>query len=178
VRRRETIPGLTLAEPDEAGMALDLAVRGVSGAASILEEQRSRFTNPDRLARFEFVLPALSSDPAVRDAFFQSLGDVRNRRREPWVLEGLSYLHHPLRADSSRQYVLPSLEMLEEIRRTGDIFFPRSWMGATLGGHSSPEIAATVRAFLDERPDYPVRLRRIVLQSADMLFRAARPRQP
>ena len=35
---------------------------------------------------------------AIRDAFFESLSDVQNRRREPWVLEGLGYLHHPLRA--------------------------------------------------------------------------------
>ena len=62
-RRQEKIPGLTLAEPDEAGMALDLAVRSVPSAAAILEEQRGRFMNPDRKARFEFVMPALSDRP-------------------------------------------------------------------------------------------------------------------
>jgi hypothetical protein len=30
-----------------------------------------------------------------------------------------------------------------------------------------------VRGFLAERPDYPLRLRRVILQSADDLFRAA-----
>ena len=53
--------------------------------------------NPDRKARFEFVMPALSDRPETRDAFFQSLADVKNRRREPWVVEGVSYLNHPLR---------------------------------------------------------------------------------
>ena len=43
--------GLTLAEPDEATMALELAVRSVPSASAILEEQRGRFTNPDRKAR-------------------------------------------------------------------------------------------------------------------------------
>jgi aminopeptidase N len=174
-RRDERIPGLMLAEPDEANMALDLAVRSVANAAGILDTQLQRFRNPDRKARFAFVLPALSADPATRDAWFSSLKDERNRRREPWVLEGLQYLNHPLRAAASAKYVRPALEMLEDIRRTGDIFFPRNWMDATLSGHSSREVAATVRAFLDERPDYPVRLRRIVLQSADDLFRAAQP---
>ena len=28
-----------------------------------------------------------------------------NRRREPWVLEGLRYLHHPLRAAASEKYI-------------------------------------------------------------------------
>ena len=84
---RRQIPGLTLAEPDEATMALELAVRGrYPAAATILEEQRDRFTNPDRKARFEFVMPALSERPrrrATRSS--SSLADVKNRRREPWV---------------------------------------------------------------------------------------------
>jgi aminopeptidase N len=172
-RREEKIAGLTLAEPDEAGMALDLAVRGLRNAAEILEEQRARFTNPDRKARFEFVMPALSSDAATWDRFFDSLRDADRRRREPWVLEGLRYLNHPLRAGHARKYVRPGLDLLVEIRRTGDIFFPRNWMDALLGGHNSPDAAETVRGFLRENPQYPVRLRRIVQQSADLLFRAS-----
>ena len=172
-RRQEKIPGLTLAEPDEARMALDLAVRSVPSAAAILEEQRGRFTNPDRKARFEFVMPALSDRPETRDAFFRSLADVKNRRREPWVVEGVSYLNHPLRGAQSEKYVRPALELLPEIQRTGDIFFPKNWMDATLGRHNSRQAADTVRTFLAGRPDVPVRLRRIVLQSADTLFRAS-----
>jgi aminopeptidase N len=172
-RRQEKIPGLTLAEPDEAGMALDLAVRSVPGAAVILEEQRGRFMNPDRKARFEFVMPALSDRPETRDAFFRSLADVKNRRREPWVVEGVSYLNHPLRGAQSETYVRPALELLPEIQRTGDIFFPKNWMDATLSGHNSVQAADTVRTFLAARPDLPIRLRRIVLQSADTLFRAS-----
>ena len=109
----------------------------------------------------------------TRDAFFQSLADVKNRRREPWVVEGVSYLNHPLRGAQTEKYVQPSLELLPEIQRTGDIFFPKNWMDATLSGHNSVQPADTVRAFLAARPDIPDRLRRIVLQSADTLFRAS-----
>jgi aminopeptidase N len=154
-------------------MALDLAVRSVPQAASILEEQRGRFMNPDRKARFEFVMPALAASDETRDAWFESLKDVKNRRREPWVLEGLQYLHHPLRAASAEKYVRPSLELLVEIQRTGDIFFPTRWMNATLSGHNTASAAAAVREFLKQQPGYPVRLRRIILQAADELFRAA-----
>ena len=67
----------------------------------------------------------------------------------------------------------PSLELLWEIQKTGDIFFPKRWLDATLGGHNSPEVAATVRQFLTTLPaNYPERLRNITLQSADELFRA------
>jgi aminopeptidase N len=172
-RRQESIPGLKLAEPDEASMALALAVRSVPAAASILEEQRGRFMNPDRKARFEFVMPALSANPQTRDAWFQNLKDVKNRRHEPWVLEGLQYLHHPLRASESEKYIRPSLDLLVEIQRTGDIFFPTRWMDATLRSYNTPAAAETVRKFLAGQKDYPIRLRRIILQAADDLFRAS-----
>jgi aminopeptidase N len=173
-RHQEKIPGLTLAEPDEAAMALDLAVRSVPASASILEEQRTRFKNPDRKARFEFVMPALSDQLETRDAWFESLKDVKNRQHEPWVLEGLRYLHHPIRAQSSEKHIRPSLDLLVEIQRTGDIFFPTRWMNATLGGHNTPAAAKTVEDFLAGQNDYPIRLRRIILQASDTLSRAAR----
>ncbi len=172
----QEISGLPLSEPDYVGLAYQLALREVPGAEDILARQEERIENPDRKARFAFVRPALSADPAVRGRFFESLSDPANREREPWVLQAVGYLHHPLRADHAVRYVLPSLELLEEIQRTGDIFFPKRWLDATLGGHSSIETAEIVRAFLAERPDYAPRLRAKILQSADMLFRSARLR--
>ncbi|HYU79870.1 MAG TPA: M1 family aminopeptidase, partial [Vicinamibacterales bacterium] len=173
--QKEPVPGLPLAEADYASLAQELAVREVPGWKAILETQLGRMQNPDRKARFQFVMPALSADPAERERWFLSLKDVANRRREPWVLEGLEYLHHPLRAAPSAKYVLPSLQLLQEIQQTGDIFFPTRWINATLSGHNSREVAKTVRQFLDTlSPGYPVRLRNIILQGADDLFRAAR----
>ncbi len=174
-RRDVKIPGLPLAETDEADLALDLAVRDVPAAEEILETQRERFTNADRKARFTFVMPALSREAAVREQFFESLSDVANRQREAWVLEAARYLHHPLRGASSRKLVRPALEMVREIQRTGDIFFPKRWADATLGGYQAVQTAADVRAFIDALPpDYPHRLRWVLLSSADPLFRAAK----
>jgi aminopeptidase N len=173
-RREETIPGLTLAEPDEIALALELAVREVPGADQILRAQADRTQNPDRKARFEFVTPALSGDPAVRERAFARLRFVENRRREPWVLESLQYLNHPLREAHARRFVLPVLELLREIQQTGDIFFPARWTEATLGGHRSPEAAGMVRGFLAGNPEYPQRLRWTILTAADELFRVTR----
>jgi aminopeptidase N len=171
---QETIPGLTLAETDFIVLAQELAVREVPGWRTLIQQQIERTQNPDRKARLQFVVPALSSDAAERDRFFASLADVNNRRHEPWVLDGLRYLHHPLRTQTSLKYVAPSLNLLQEVQRTGDIFFPKRWMDATLSGHRSPEAARVVRNFLDQLPpSYPDRLRRIVLSSADDLFRAS-----
>ena len=70
--------------------------------------------------------------------------------------------------------IRPSLDMLREMQRTGDIFFPKRWMDATLGGHSSASAAQTVKQFLSSLPaGYPDRLRRIVLSSSDDRFRAS-----
>jgi aminopeptidase N len=168
------VDGLPLSENDRTSLAEALAVRGVTDAEAILDTQRARITNPDRRARFEFVRPSLSADAAVRTAFFERLKDPANRAHEPWVLAGLGYLHHPLRASEAERYIRPSLEMLEEIQRTGDIFFPLGWLSATLGGHSTPAAAATVETFLADHPDLPPRLRGKLLQAADPLFRASR----
>lgn len=171
--RRGEIAGFPLAEQDRTTVALELAVREVDDWRKILEEQLASLDNPDRKARFAFVLPALAAAPEERDAFFNTLRSAENRAHEPWVLEALAYLHHPLRSESARKYLRPSLDLLEEIQRTGDIFFPKRWLDVTLGGHRSQEAAAIVRTFLDEHPDYPPRLKAKLLQSADGLFRAA-----
>jgi aminopeptidase N len=174
-RRDEQVAGLPFAETDEIVMALELAVREVPGWEAILQTQHDRTENPDRKARFAFVMPALSADPAVREQAFERFRQLENRRREPWVLESLAYLNHPLREAHARRFVRPALELLREIQRTGDIFFPTRWMEATLGGHGSREAAATVREFLEGERDYPERLRWTILSVADELFRAARP---
>ena len=70
----------------------------------------------------------MSTEPASRDAFFARLALPENRRHEAWVQDALAYLNHPLRAESSFKYLEPSLERLEDVARTGDIFFPAGWI--------------------------------------------------
>jgi aminopeptidase N len=172
-RGQESIPGLTFAENDFIDMAQELALRDADNTSAILAEQHARITNPDRKARFAFVMPALSADTQTRDAFFASLARVENRAREPWVADGLRFLNHPLRRQHAERYIQPSLEMLREIQRTGDIFFPLDWTGAVLGGHNSRAAAQTVTTFLAAQKDYPPRLRQVIEQNADQLIRSA-----
>ena len=170
----EVVSGLTLAEGDFISLGLALAVRDEAASRSILDRQIARTTNPDRRTRLAFVAPALSPDPAVRDRFFASLADVGNRRHEPWVLDGMRQLHHPLRAASAIRYIEPALGLLQQIQQTGDLFFPMQWLAAMLGGHRSPEAAGIVRRYLDQVPrSYPDYLRRLIVTSADSLFRVS-----
>jgi aminopeptidase N len=167
------VNGILLSETDFMTLAYELAIRMPEKSDSILSTQLERLKNEDRKKRLAFVIPALSPDAAKRDAFFESLKEVSNRRPERWALEALGYLHHPLRATESEKYILPSLEMLEEIQTTGDIFFPKRWLVATLSGHSSKSAADAVKKFLAARPEYSYRLKNKILQSADLLLRSA-----
>ena len=167
-----SIEGLPLSENDLIALAQSLAIRLPADADTIFATQFARTENPDNRRRLEFVAPSLSADDSVRDAFFASLAAAGRREVEPWVLEALENLHHPLRIAQSEDYVLPSLELLEEVQATGDIFFPSRWLNATLANHRSSSAVATVNDFLAARPDYNPQLRAKILQAADPLFRA------
>lgn len=170
------LPGVSLSEREQIDLAASLALRLPERAQTILDVQAAHIANPDQQRRFAYLRPALSPDPAVRDAFFASLAKEENRATESWVLDALGYLHHPLRRAQSQAYVLPSLDLLEEIQRTGDIFFPGDWIARTLASHTDPAVAQTVRDFLATRPQYSPQLRMKILQAADPLFRAVRLR--
>jgi aminopeptidase N len=171
--RSQKAPGLVkLTEDDYTALALALVVRDYPAPRPILPQQLARITNVDRRQRLEFLAPALSPEVAVRDQFFASLKDEKNREKEAWVQAALGYLHHPLRQATSEKYLPASLDLLEEIQQTGDIFFPAGWLQATLGSYQSPTAARTVREFLAAHPTYNPQLRNKLLQAADDLFRA------
>ncbi len=159
-------PGVKLNDTQYVTLALELAVRLPERSAEILSEQRSRIQDPDRLREFDFICPAVSPERAVRDSVFRALLVPENRRVEPWAESALAYLNHPLRQAEALDYILPGLEAVQEVQRTGDIFFPKKWVAALLRGHNSPEADALVHAFLAERPDYPTLLKNKVLQAA------------
>ena len=167
-----SIEGLSLSERDYVSLATSLAIRLPQRSEEIVTAQLGRIMNADRRRRFEWISPALSAEQEVRDEFFYSLRDVENREIESWVLTALQALHHPLRRDVSESYILPSLELLEEIQSTGDIFFPGRWLTTTLSNHVSLTASETVRNFLAQHPDYNEPLRLKILQAADNLFRA------
>ena len=173
-----TIDGLSLAERDYMDLSLQLAIRDYENANRILNEQRDRISNEDRKKQFIFVRPASVSNPNTRDQFFLSLDIEAKRAVEPWVLEGLSLLHHPLRADYSVKYLGKSLEMLEEIQMTGDIFFPKRWLDATFSGHRSSEALKIVDDHLVQNPNLNKRLRQKILQSTDLLRRSVNNQAP
>ena len=162
-----------LNERDYMTMAYELALHYPEKYESIRDTQRERITNPDRLRQFDFIVQAVTPDTLQTDAFFQSLLKAENRRIEPWAASALAYLNHPLRQSYSVKYIRPGLEVLQEVQRTGDIFFPKNWVSALLGNYKSKEAYQELQAFFEAHPDYPSLLKNKILQAAWPLYREA-----
>lgn len=160
-------------EVDLTNMAQNLALKLPARSKEILDNQYDRITNEERKKKFEFVRQAISPEMDDRNAFFESLKNVENRAKEPWVLDALGYLHHPLRQEFSKNHLKGSLELLSEIQQTGDIFFPKRWLDATFNSYQSEYVSSIVDAFLKENPDYDPKLKALILQSTDMAKRAS-----
>ncbi|HTI91756.1 MAG TPA: M1 family aminopeptidase [Puia sp.] len=171
-KQRRAPAGVVLTEEDYTSLAAALALRSYPGSKAILDEQLTRIQNNDRRQRLIYLLPALSNDEKQRDSFFASLQAPEARRKESWVLTALGYLHHPLRAASAEKYLQPSLDWLEDIQRTGDVFFPQSWLQASFGWCRTASETKIVRNFLAKHPDYNPKLKAKILQATDNLFRA------
>lgn len=167
------VEGIKLSENDYTQLAYELALKQWPDYEQVLDEQLLSIENIDRKARMVFVRPALSASQDIRDAFFESLKDVANREHESWVQQAIGFLHHPLRASQSEKYITPTLEMLEEIQQTGDIFFPKRVLDNTFWGHQSEEAVNNVRQFLYRNNHYPENLKNKILQATDLTFRAA-----
>ena len=161
--------GLQLSVRDWMSLAYELAIRLPERCGEIQAMMTARIDNPDLLREFRFIYPSVSGDKAARDSVFEALLVAENRAVEPWAESALAYLNHPLREAESIGYIYPALEELQEVQRTGDIFFPKNWCNTLLDGHNSPEAAAEVQRFLDANPNFPPLLKSKLLQSADHL---------
>ena len=168
--RQQPPQGLTLGESDYTGLAYQLMLRFPEKAAQIRDVQRARISHPDRVATFDFVAQAASPDAEARQAFFLSLLQVENRRPESRVLSALDLLCHPLRGDEAVAYIRPALEILPEIQRTGDIFFPASWCKRILGPQTSAAAKEEVEAFLAAHEEMHPLLQTKILQAAGYLL--------
>ena len=160
-----------LNQRDLISMSYDLAIKYPEKWSLIRDKQRSRITNPDQLREFDYIFSSTSPDQAVCDSVFAALMLPENRIVEPWTLSSLSNLNHRLRQEASLKYIRPALEKLEEIQRTGDIFFPQNWCSSLLRGHNSKDASEIVKKFIDDNTEKmnPMLLRK-VLQRGDHLL--------
>lgn len=168
-----------LSQRDYMALSYEVAIRYPSEADQIISRQRERLEHPtdgstpnaDRLREFDFISRAVVPSRHYADALFEELLTPEGRRIEPWAASVIALLNHPLREGRSVGYILPALNALEEVQRTGDIFFPANWCRVLLGEHMSPEARQEVEAFLNAHPDYLPLRRNKILNGAYNLFR-------
>jgi aminopeptidase N len=154
---------IDLSEVDAMAISYQLAIHMPQRAADIVAIQRSRLTSQNLIKEYDFVAPSVSASQCERDSVFESLLKVENRGVEPWVRTSLANLNHRLRRAEAVKYLKPGLEVLEEIKNTGDIFFPKSWLMSLFSGHERAAVAQAIDEFLCAHPDYLPMLRSKIL---------------
>ncbi len=166
-----SIKNLKLNKDDFTEIAMYLALFEHEKADEILEKAKKQLTNTDKLARFKFIIPSLSKKQEIRDHFFESLKNEENRAKESWVLSALNFLNHPLRQHESIKHLKTSLSLLDEIQKTGDIFFPKRWLASTIGKYTSEEAFTIREEFIRNNPNLNPALLKKLLQASDDLRR-------
>jgi len=162
---------ILLNDEDYTYLALALSLRN-NDNQELLQQQLGRIKNPDRANRFKLIMKAASSNKATRDSFFYSLTKKENRTNESAISAALSILHHPLRQESAIQYLPETLNLLEDIQKTGDIFFPDNWLRSTFSLYQNPLAMKTVNDFINAHSTYNPVLINKILQATDNLRRA------
>ncbi len=127
----------------------------------------------DIKGELSFIAPLFSKDENVFESFVQGLHDVKNRGKENWVLTALSYLHHPFLNGKNMKYIEEQIALMPELKETGSLFFPMSWINAILKGYNSSEVVSLVNYYFKDHYDFPEDLKKKVLQAEDMVDRSA-----
>lgn len=151
---KKPFAGLSLSENDYTELSYSLQLAYPDSAAVIASQQRARITNADRLATYDFVCRAASPDSAARRELFDYiLSDPAHLRPESRVLKAMSLLCHHRHRYEALDYILPALEVLENIQRNTDIFFPASWCRTLLRYQYDTRAMEIVDDFLKAHPD-------------------------
>jgi aminopeptidase N len=133
------------------------------------ETRRDSTTDGQKRA---FIAGAAYPDSITKQRYFQRYFNDRSLNEE-WVTASLGAFNALDAQALTRRYLRPALDSLPWIQQNRRIFFIGSWLEAFINGHSEPEDAAVVNAFLRDRASLTPDLRRKVLQAADELNRTA-----
>ena len=74
------------------------------------------------------------------------------------------------------KFLPASLNMLQDVQRYGDVFFPQNWLGAIFSNHQSAVAWRVVASFLAAHPRYNNKLKAKILQATDNLHRVQKMR--
>jgi len=151
---------------DYMNMAYRLAIVKPEQWDKILEAERGMLQTDDLRNEFDFVSRACNPDKNKRDDLFKSLLKPQNRKQEPWALHALDLLSSDVFEPDNIDYISASLNSLEDIQKTSDIFMPGNWMKTLLAHHKSILAKQAIEKFLSSNPKYPDNLKNKILEAA------------
>ena len=156
---------------DYMRLAYHLAILHPHRWHQIVDQQRGRLDNMDQQREFDFISRACNPDTLVQQQLFDELLMAENRRVEPWARDMLALLNDPTREPLSNRYLIPGLDALQEVQRTGDIFFPGYWLTGLLAGHRSEGAKQAVRQWIDAHTSLDAALMNKLKENAYWLLR-------
>ena len=156
----------TLSERDYTAMAYHLAIMRPAEWQQILATQRARLHSQDELAAFDFIAKACNPEAQVQQEVFAELLKKEGRSVETWAAKSLALLNDAAREPLSNIFIHPALNALQDVQRTGSIFFPSDWLKALLARHATPMARAAVANWINTRSDYPQTLMNKVKEAA------------
>ncbi len=177
--KKTDVKGLNLENDDYINIACELAVRKETAAgkyipSDILKQQLARIADKQKREDFAFLMPALNKNPGVRAEFFETLKLPASRSNMTLALKAMHYLNHPLVAVHSESFILPAMEMLEEIKETDGIFYVKSWLDETFYGYNSTQAAKLIDEYLNKNHDLDSVIKTKILQASDPVLRASK----
>lgn len=171
------VPGLTLRPLDRWSMVAKLISSGSPLAQQALEAQQKADPSGDGL-KYAWAVQAGRPDAATKQQYFAayvlSPKDLA-AKPEDWLTQSLRYFNAWNQQQLTEPYLKRALTQLPEIKRDRKIFFLGAWLGAFLGGQTTPAALDDAHAWLAQ-PNIDPDLRRKVLENADELQRTVRIR--
>jgi aminopeptidase N len=171
---RRLFDGKPVQQPTRWAIVGALAALGEPDPRARIAAEAARDTSAEGPRR-AFVAGAAIPTPETRAEYFRRYLEDPSLNEE-WATASLGAFNDPARPELSLPHLRAALDRLEWIRQNRRIFFLPRWVGAFIGGQTSPEALALVDRFLAETPSLPDDIRRKVLQSRDELERTVRIR--
>jgi aminopeptidase N len=171
----DSAAGEPVRDPTRWSVVDRLSVLGSPGAGAALAAQAARDTTPDGRRR-AFVAGAARATVEAKAGYFRRWFEDRSLN-EDWASGSLGTFNAIEHEALTLPYLRPALDSLPFIQANRRIFFLGAWLGAFLGGQTSPAALQAVHRYLADHPKLPADLRQKVLQSADELERTVRIRR-
>ncbi len=169
-----TVPGVTLRQQDRWRLVTTLVQFGDPEADTYLAAEAKRDPSGEG-QKYAWIAGAARPDAAVKAKYFDGyLHDPA--RPEDWIEGSLGAFNAWNQAGLTETYLKPSLDALEQIKRTRKIFFLGDWLGTFIGGQVSASARDEVYGYLKTQAGLDKDLRLKILQVVDELDRTVKIR--